>query len=136
MESIMTQTNTQTVATPAKVERPRAWYGVSAREFQALIAAERNPARLAEMRAYASSTAQRRAAKSPRFAAKWQAIADSLSGAPVQVSPKAMATFTSKPVAKRASRKASVKAADPVAAALAAFGGDAHQLLLALATRV
>lgn len=126
----MTQTSVKTVATPV-TERPRAWYGVSAREFKALIAAEKNPARLAEMRAYASATATRRAAKSPRFAAKWQAIADSLAlgvVTPAPVSPKAKA-----PKAK--SPKASAKA-DPVAAALAAFGGDAHALLLALAARV
>lgn len=126
----MTQTSVQAVE---KQHKPRAWYGVSAREFQALIAAERNPTRLAEMRDYAASTAKRRAAKSPRFAAKWQSIADSLAG--VQ-SPKAMATFTSKPVAKRTSRKASAKASDPIAAAVAAFGGDPRALMLALAKLV
>ena len=124
----MTSTVTKAV-TATKAERPRSWYGVSAREFKALLLAEKNPARIAEMRAYASATAKRRAAKSPRFAAKWEAIATGI------VTPSA--TFTAKPLPKaKASRKASAKAADPVAAALAASGLDASALLLMLAQRV
>lgn len=123
----MTQT-TKAVAT-TEVHRPRAWYGVSAREFKALIAAEKNPARLAEMREYAAATAKRRAAKSPRFAAKWDAIAQSLATG-----------VSAKPTVVKASKvktpKASAKSVDPIDALLAATGLSATDLIAAIAARI
>lgn len=122
----MTKTLTKAVSTP-EAHRPRAWYGVSAREFKALIAAEKNPARLAEMREYAAATAKRRAAKSPRFAEKWAAIAESLATG-----------VSAKPTAKPAKAHKSPKAttADPVAALLKATGMTPLQLIEALASRI
>lgn len=122
----MTQTKAVTVS---ETHRPRAWYGVSAREFKALIAAEKNPARLAEMREYASATAKRRAAKSPRFAAKWDAIAQSLATG-----------VSAKPTVVKATKaktpKASAKSADPIDALLAATGLSATDLIAAIAARI
>lgn len=123
----MTKQSTQ--ATVATATRARTYYGITAKDFLAIASTKTNPAEVADMLTFVRKRITDHAAKHPSRVARWKRVEAALlakAGVPVPAA---------KP-ARSPKAKGAAKPADAVSAALAAFGGDAQALLLALAARV
>ena len=121
------------------------FYGITAKQFKTLVAAEANPAKLGDMLAFvrkriADHTAKGATTKVSRWERVSEALVAKLNGVPVQAPALVgAATFTTvqpkKSSAKKSSRKASAQGFD-LDGILKASGLTPEALMLQLAARV
>lgn len=119
------------------------FYGISAKHFLAVIAAENNPKTLADMLAFAAKRVTDHAVKHPSRVKRWERVRDAitakLNGTPSPALAGA-ATFAAKPLSRKSAGKPAAKAkksAKPnIDAIIAASGMTPEALMLQLAARV
>ena len=103
----------------------------------AIVSAKTNRSELESIRNFVVKRLPAIAAKRPTRVKRWNEVLETinskLAAAPV-AQPKAVATFTAKPLpkAKAKAKKATVAKVNPLAQALDAFGGDKEALIRAL----
>lgn len=114
------------VTTKATTPRERTYYGLTAKQFLA-IAQTASPQELANMRAFLTRRMPSIKAKRPSRVARWERVGQALDAKLGGVAAAPRKAAKQPKVAKPADASAAIRDA------LAAFGGDANALLLAVA---